>query len=307
MKFSGFANRYEQVGADWFYKTCQDKKLKCTVANCQQCGDEFVFYVKGSGKFCSRDCSGASKKGKSLLCMRGENHPAWKGGEIETNEPKIEKKRRAKRETASSPFVVRHQSVLLFSGRNPNRYAFEDGEWWYYYGRNLQRSRCKKRKCAWCGSWFLTPGLNGGISECCRPSHSTKWTIYRQQNGVDRPKAKEKREQTGVIPSKRGYVLVLSPDHPSCKRTRTQKYVRRNRLVMEKHLGRYLVEGEEVHHINGVRNDDRIENLELWKKSHPSGRRASDSEMIVRNWEKEFSLEISDEARQKMVEVLSGF
>ncbi len=49
-----------------------------------------------------------------------------------------------------------------------------------------------------------------------------------------------------------------------------------HRFVMARHLGRPLVEGENVHHRNGVRTDNRLENLELWLNSQPHGQRVSD-------------------------------
>lgn len=68
------------------------------------------------------------------------------------------------------------------------------------------------------------------------------------------------------------------PSKPAGYRSllRGGRYQMEHRLVMEQHIGRPLEAHENVHHINGVRNDNRLENLELWSSSQPPGQRVED-------------------------------
>lgn len=67
--------------------------------------------------------------------------------------------------------------------------------------------------------------------------------------------------------------MVFRPDHPA---TRKPFYIAQHRLVMEEALGRFLLADENVHHVNGDRQDNRLANLELWSKSQPCGQRVED-------------------------------
>jgi hypothetical protein len=73
---------------------------------------------------------------------------------------------------------------------------------------------------------------------------------------------------------KAGYVMLWAPNHP---RARSNPYVFEHILVMEKVLGRYLLPDENVHYRNGVKDDNRPENLELWIRPQPTGIRACEA------------------------------
>jgi len=68
----------------------------------------------------------------------------------------------------------------------------------------------------------------------------------------------------GRIINSKGYIWIYSPEHPSHD---SRKYVYEHRLVWEKFNNAMLLSWVDIHHINGNKQDNRIENLEAMTKS----------------------------------------
>ena len=103
-------------------------------------------------------------------------------------------------------------------------------------------SEAKKRKAGWPKGRLHSPETKAKMRATARGEGNPRWGGGRSSNGA-------------------GYACVWMPDHPYCDR---HGYVLEHRLIVEKQIGRYLTKEEQVHHINGKKDDNRSENLYLF-------------------------------------------
>lgn len=93
----------------------------------------------------------------------------------------------------------------------------------------------------------------------------------RTHGSLAKPPKRESRARWRI--NREGYVFKYWPDHPCAHRGGC---VLEHHAVMYELLGRPLRKEETVHHRNGIRSDNRPENLELWASRHPKGQRVED-------------------------------
>ena len=122
---------------------------------------------------------------------------------------------------------------------------------------------------------------------CCT-THA-KW---RRRTGNPSIKPERIIYSRPVIKGKQSkYKFVLIKNHPTLKDGTYMEH----RVVMAEHLGRNLYENENVHHKNGVKKDNRLENLELWIVSQPCGQRVVDKVEWAKELLKQYNPELLKE------------
>jgi len=123
------------------------------------------------------------------------------------------------------------------------------------------------------------PGTTCSVDDCPRPVRGRSLCQYHLQHASRygdplAPLPKRKCKRSGKRwKNPDGYVFVYWPEHPNA---RAKGDVPEHVVVMTEALGRRLYRGESIHHRNGKRGDNRLNNLELRSTSHGRGQTVDD-------------------------------
>lgn len=163
--------------------------------------------------------------------------------------------------------------------------------------RKKRLEKREKKPCSGCGrEGLLTLSMLLNLcTTCTRKKREQEEPDYREKRlksnrkfqrmyrgyYLDKLDAPPKEKSKGWWRTCKGYILMHKPNHPN---SNSKGCVFEHTIVMSESLGRPLKKKESVHHKNGIRDDNRLENLELWSKAQPSGQRLEDKI----KWAKEF-------------------
>jgi hypothetical protein len=112
-----------------------------------------------------------------------------------------------------------------------------------------------------------------------KPTEATRKAASERMKGAGCPKWNGAKTTGGAG----RYILVRAPDgYPFPDSIGTRGYIREHRMVMELHLGRALVEGEEIHHVNHDTKDNRLENLRLMTRQEHIAQERTDGTFLTR-------------------------
>lgn len=259
---------------------------------CAACGSTFGPRSR-SQVFCSIQCAGRSKRRPEATCPCGRTFRArWRAQRYCSRACAGSARRRAPRAGACLCC-----GVTFAAATRTRRFCSRACAHHYPSGH-----RTHDRICPACGSPFQTSKNDQRYCSvpCAAKSRRRKSgrrqyektcpecsgalsTPFKQQRYCSLSCARARQKAQRVWPNWKGgrtkhssgYIQVHAPDHPRARGKRTP-YVLEHILVMETVLGRYLEPDERVHHKNGRRDDNEPENLELWRRTQPSGVRATD-------------------------------
>jgi len=221
---------------------------------CEGCGNEFVDTPSKARRFCCHDC--------------------YRAYEEKHGRPK----------TAVQPVEFVCQVCGTAFHKNPGELRSYRRQWGkdpLYCSRacgGIGRRRNEGKPCVVCGKpvpvkWVDSSSPNrtartvGGRNSICSPECRS---IFKRRE-LERLKPLEQRTVSRT-PGRNGYVRLIFP-----RTAESDSYeIFEHRHVMEQHIGRPLHREETVRHINGVKSDNRIENLELFSSRHGPGQRVAD-------------------------------
>jgi len=110
-----------------------------------------------------------------------------------------------------------------------------------------------KKVCEWCHKSFLIVQHRSTNRRFCNRKCMARWV------------AATRKSTKGYCITAKGYKLLYKPGHPTASKA---GYIAEHRIVMEEHLGRLLTKNEIVHHLDGNKQNNVIENLQLMEKRH---------------------------------------